>query len=57
MFSLGRSIVPSDQPFLDQINWRFQKGGSNVRALLKAVVRSDTFRFRRGEPADPRAAM
>jgi hypothetical protein len=57
MFSLGRSIVPADQPFLDQIHWRFQSGGGNVRALLKAVVRSDTFRFRRGEPVDLRASM
>src|SRR5262249_22145733 len=51
-FSLGRSVAPSDQPFLDQIQYRWQANGSSVRALLKAIVRSDTFRFRRGEPLD-----
>ena len=49
-YALGRSIVTSDQPFLDQIRYRFVHGGRTVRALVKAVIASDTFRYRRGEP-------
>jgi hypothetical protein len=49
-YGLSRALEAGDQPFLDQIRWRWRKQGTSVRALLKAVVLSDTFRFRRGEP-------
>jgi hypothetical protein len=49
-YALGRTIVAGDQPFLDQIRYRWKQNGTNVHALLEAVVHSDTFRNRRGEP-------
>jgi hypothetical protein len=49
-YALGRTLAASDQPFLDQIRYRWKKNGTNVRALVEAVVQSDTFRNRRGEP-------
>jgi hypothetical protein len=52
-FALGRTVVDADQPFLDQIRYRWHADGTSVRGLLKAVVRSDTFRYRRGEPPAP----
>jgi hypothetical protein len=54
-FALGRTVVSTDQPFLDQIRYRWQSNGTSVRALLKAVVRSDPFRYRRGEAPDTTA--
>jgi Protein of unknown function (DUF1592)/Protein of unknown function (DUF1588)/Protein of unknown function (DUF1595)/Protein of unknown function (DUF1585)/Protein of unknown function (DUF1587) len=49
-YALGRAVTDADQPFLDQIRYRWRSGGNSVRALLKAVVLSDTFRYRRGQP-------
>jgi hypothetical protein len=49
-YALGRAITDADQPFLDQIRYRWRDQGMSIRALLKAVVRSDTFRYRHGEP-------
>jgi hypothetical protein len=49
-YALGRNLTPADAPFLDQILYRWRHRGTSVRALLKAVVASDTFRYRRGEP-------
>jgi hypothetical protein len=49
-YALGRNLTPADGPFLDQIRYRWRQGGTSVRALLKAVVASDSFRYRRGEP-------
>ncbi|HVZ72835.1 MAG TPA: DUF1592 domain-containing protein [Polyangia bacterium] len=48
-YALGRAMTTADDPFLKQIRWLWTHGGTSFRALLKAVVLNDTFRYRRGE--------
>ena len=51
-YGLGRTIAGSDpsRPYLQQIvnNWQ-ASDAPTLRNLIKEIVRSDTFRFRRGE--------
>jgi hypothetical protein len=49
-YALGRAVTDADKPFLEQIRYRWRHQGTSVRALLKSVVASDPFRYRRGEP-------
>jgi hypothetical protein len=48
-YALGRSPIPSDDPYLAQIRADWATRGLNIRNLLKTVVVNDTFRFNRGE--------
>jgi hypothetical protein len=48
-YALGRSLGAADQPYLDQIRFRWKTNGTSLRALVKAVAQSDAFRNRRGE--------
>jgi hypothetical protein len=48
-FAVNRALVDSDTPYADQILTQWQQGSPTLRALIKAVVTNDTFKFRRGE--------
>jgi hypothetical protein len=48
-FAVNRTLGASDAPYADQILARWKSGTPTLRALLKAVVTSDTFKMRRGE--------
>jgi hypothetical protein len=49
-YALGREIdKTADTPYLDKIRTDWTSRGTNLRNLIKEVVQSDTFRFRRGE--------
>jgi hypothetical protein len=50
-YALSRKLVDSDQPHLDELRQGFVAGGSSLRGLLRAIVLSEPFRYRRGEPA------
>jgi hypothetical protein len=47
-YALSRGVVDSDAPYLAQITQAWNGGG--LENLLKQIVLSDTFRFRRGDP-------
>jgi len=49
-YALGRDVVDADAVTLQRLNERWVARGSTFRNLLKEVVLSDAFRFRRGEP-------
>ncbi|HVJ20936.1 MAG TPA: DUF1592 domain-containing protein [Polyangiaceae bacterium] len=49
-YALGRDVVDADAVTLQRLNERWAARGSTFRNLLKEVVLSDAFRFRRGEP-------
>jgi hypothetical protein len=50
-YALGRDIDgEADQKLTDRLNQRWAARGLTLRNLLKEVVLSDGFRFRRGEP-------
>jgi hypothetical protein len=49
-YALGRGTVASDDEYFDQITADFRAGGLKLRQLVKLVVMSEPFRFRRGEP-------
>jgi hypothetical protein len=48
-YALSRSLVASDDPYLNQIRASWAGQGWGLKPLLKDIVVSDTFRFRRGE--------
>jgi hypothetical protein len=48
-YALSRSLVASDDPYLNQIRTSWAGQGWGLKPLLKDIVVSDTFRFRRGE--------
>jgi hypothetical protein len=50
-YALGRVVVASDRPFLEQAQRDWLAAGEipSVRRLIRSLVSSDTFRFRRGE--------
>jgi hypothetical protein len=49
-YALSRGIGDSDLPYLNQIRDNWTREGTGLGSLLKQIVMSDTFRFRRGEP-------
>lgn len=49
-YALGRGMEPSDDDTLDQLSGRWTTTGLRLRDLVRAVVLSDAFRKRRGEP-------
>jgi len=49
-YSIGRTLLPTDAPYLTQIATAPKTGSLGVRDVLMNVVASDTFRMRRGEP-------
>ncbi len=51
-YALGRGTVPTDEEYFDQITADFQEGGLRLRHLVKLVVLSEPFRFRRGEGSE-----
>ena len=48
-YALGREPGISDIPYIDQIVTELQASDMTLEELLVAVVKSDTFRMRRGE--------
>ena len=48
-YALGRGTVPADQEYFDQITDDFEAGGLKLRQLVKLIVLSEPFRFRRGQ--------
>ena len=48
-YALGREIEAADAAPLTALEGRWTQRGQNFRNLLKEVVLSDAFRFRRGE--------
>jgi hypothetical protein len=50
-YALSRRLVDSDQPFLEQLRTQWRADGTSMRALLEDIVRSEPFRYRRGEVA------
>jgi hypothetical protein len=48
-FAVNRALVDSDTPYANQILTQWKAGSPSLRALIKAVVTNDTFKFRRGE--------
>jgi hypothetical protein len=50
-YSLGRLLTETDHPYLDVVNEEWLKPGStpSVASLIKGLVKTETFRFRRGE--------
>jgi hypothetical protein len=51
-FAIGRPLVESDGPILDQIHQAAQQGGGTYAALIKAIVLSDLVRRTRVETAE-----
>jgi hypothetical protein len=52
-YALSRAPVKSDEPYLAEIRTASSADGKNLRSLLSAIVQSDLFRMRRGEPESP----
>ena len=50
-YALSREVEESDAPYLEEIRTRAAAAGNSVRALLAEIVRSQPFRYRRGEAA------
>ncbi len=48
-YALGRDVEAYDTPSLDAIKANWATKGMNIRNLMKEIVLSDAFRFRRGE--------
>jgi hypothetical protein len=48
-YALGRDLESYDAATLQTLNERWLKRGATLRNLMKEVVLSDAFRFRRGE--------
>jgi hypothetical protein len=49
-FAVGRTLGDSDTPYANQILTEWKSGGlPTLRALIKAVVKNDTFKYRHGE--------
>ncbi len=49
-YALGREIEAYDEPTMQTLKTRWAGRGLTLKNLLKEVVVSDAFRFRRGEP-------
>jgi hypothetical protein len=52
IYALGRGLTPADEAHLDEIEQQFAAGGHRFESLLTAIVRSEAFRMRRGEPGE-----
>jgi hypothetical protein len=52
-YALGRPVVQSDEPYLEQVQREWLAPGQvpTVRRLIHALIASEPFRFRRGEPS------
>ena len=50
IYALGRNVTPGDVPILDGIAASFDKADHHFAELVLALVTSDAFRMRRGEP-------
>jgi hypothetical protein len=48
-YALSRSLTAADDPYLNQVRASWAGQGWGLKALLKNIVVSDPFRFRRGE--------
>ncbi|HVJ19651.1 MAG TPA: DUF1592 domain-containing protein [Polyangiaceae bacterium] len=48
-YALGRDVETYDTPSLDKIAMGWASRGQNIRNLVKEIVVSDAFRYRRGE--------
>ena len=50
-FSLGRLLTDTDTPYLDLVNKEWLKDGANptIPRLIDGLVKTETFRYRRGE--------
>jgi hypothetical protein len=48
---LGRLLVEADKPYLDLVNkeWLEQGDPPSVARLIQGLVKTETFRYRRGE--------
>jgi hypothetical protein len=51
-YALGRGLDAGDDADLDAITAQFQSNGRSFENLLVAIVQSDPFRMRRGEPTE-----
>jgi hypothetical protein len=49
-YALGRGLEAGDDTHLDAINAAFQANGRSLENLITAIVQSEPFRMRRGEP-------
>ncbi|HEY0713536.1 MAG TPA: DUF1592 domain-containing protein [Polyangia bacterium] len=49
-YALSREMGASDKPALTKVRDTWKQQGLSLRALLKTVIMSDSFRQRRGEP-------
>jgi hypothetical protein len=47
-YAVNRTLGAADAPYANQILTQWKGDGATMRALLKAIVVNDTFRFRRG---------
>ncbi len=52
IYALGRGVDSADEFYLDQVDLAFREQGSSLRSLIKLVVTSEPFRYRRGESAE-----
>ena len=52
-YALGRGVEAEDDPYLEEITNQFVEGGMTFSQLVLAIVTSEPFRMRRGEPAPP----
>jgi len=52
IYALGRGLTPDDDAQLDAITAAFQANGRSFEDLVLAIVQSEPFRMRRGEPAE-----
>jgi hypothetical protein len=48
-YALSRSLVDSDNPYLNQVRTAWAGQGYGLKDLMKDIVQNDTFKFRRGE--------
>jgi hypothetical protein len=51
IYALGRGLTPDDDAQLDAITAAFQANGRSFEDLILAIVQSEPFRMRRGEPS------
>jgi hypothetical protein len=49
-YALSRPLVDSDEPYLQGLREQWRSGDMSMRTLLSNIVRSEPFRYRRGEP-------
>ncbi|RIK94649.1 MAG: hypothetical protein DCC71_23395, partial [Proteobacteria bacterium] len=52
IYALGRGLGADDEPHLDAITAAFQANGRTLESLVAAIVQSEPFRMRRGDPED-----